>query len=302
MTSLSTILLMTIPWQCYALGSVLFSCLEDVGDRYAINIPVQIVAASFIRLSIWIIIATSVMCLTPGHHFFWTPTPTLLLLGAMGAVTAIAYSRVLTRISVSTLSVFAFIMPLLFLVVDKAAGYRLTAFEVLAILGMVLGGIGFGKDEPIRMDRWTILAFVWMVVNAGIEAYYVKYMHDTQHTDNMGILLNMWSLSLVFLIAIMTYKGYWKELAKKDSLRYMRRCLVSKGPDVCSTLMWSAALSLAAVSQISAVSAFYPLIMLILVWIVQGGLKVNLGEDLRIQAMTRKSLSACLLVLSILVV
>jgi hypothetical protein len=292
---------MSLSWQCYALAGVVFSGLEDIGDRYAINVGIDAVAASFTRIVVYLVFAALAMLVT-GRALFWYPHTSVLALALVGAITAVAWSRILIKISISTLSIFAYIAPVLFLVIDRLSGTRVTLLEVLAILGMVLGGIGFAYDEKIRMDRWTFLAVTWIIFNCGAEAYYLKYAQVTYHLDPMGVLLNIWMWAVFVLGFVITYQRGWKAYFQPQVFHYMGRCTLGKSADVASSLCWSIGLTLTAVSQLSAINAFYPLIMLVLVWTIQGVLRVDLGEDLRLQSVSRKTLSAILLFLSLSVI
>lgn len=301
MTSFLMRLCMSIPWQCFALTGVVFSGLEDIGDRYAINVRPSLVAASFTRIAIYLIFATAIVPLS-GRQFFWYPHWPVILLAGIGVVSSLAWSKILARISASTVSIFAFVSPILFLLIDRITGWHISLLEALAVVGMVLGGIGFAWSEAIRLDRFTIFGVAWIIFNTGAEAYYVKYAQVTYHLDPMVMLLNIWVWATLIMATIIGYQRGWKDYFQPQVFRYARRCLFGKSADVLSSLCWSIGLTLTTVSQLSAINAFYPLIIMVLVWIIQGGLRVDLGEDLRPAAITRKSLSAILLFLSLSVI
>jgi hypothetical protein len=91
---------------------------------------------------------------------------------------------------------------------------------------------------------------------------------------------SLWLLGTVSLLAIVLLQGKGHLLLDKTSRSYVPRVAVSKTCDAASSVLSAQALSLAAVSQVSAFDALYPLISFTLVVVAQGLFKMRLNEKL----------------------
>jgi hypothetical protein len=292
---------MSLSWPAYALGAISCNCLQDITDKRAMRDPVDGVVATFIRVALYVLLVIPLTALM-GHRLTWYCTPVVLGFAVLNMGMSSAYTLLLRRIHVSTLSIFAYVAPLIFLVVDHLLGQTHTWAQVGAIGGLVLGGIVFALDERPQFDRMTVLALVWTMACSGIEAYYVKHVHATQGLDVITVLANIWGWVAVFLGVVLLVSGRLPRLFTRTAWTYARWSVVGKSFDVMTSYLWSLGVALTTVAQFAAMDVFFPPIMLFLVVVVQKGLRINLGETLTQPAMLRKMAAATVLVISSLFV
>ena len=103
-----------------------------------------------------------------------------------------AYTLALKRVNVTTLSVLSYIAPLIFLVVDNVIGHTFSAIQIFAIVGLVLGGIGFALDERLTIDAPTLGLLVFMLGYSGAQFYYLQYLHKTEAVTGISFFANVW--------------------------------------------------------------------------------------------------------------
>ena len=65
--------------------------------------------------------------------------------------------------------------------------------------------------------------------------------------------------------------------------------------DTVSALFWFRALAVASVSQVDAMESFYPVFLLITIYIVQKGFKLNVEEDIGSAQLLQKIIGTILL-------
>lgn len=292
-------------WQVYVLGSLLASAGENVIDKAAIikNVTIDLYVASFWRALMYFI-AVSVIgllgILGPLHFFFhWS----IFLIAPFGICTSLFYTYMLQRIEVTSIGAVAYLTPLVFLFIDADVVHAgLSLYQGLGIALLVLGGVGFALDgETFRIKRgldwcmWCI--FLFNLAWAGVEAYLFKYLHTTYGLTGTSFFATLWLVCAALLVLVALCMGRAKQLFARTSLVYVSRTIPSKFCDGLSSVFWAQALTLAAVSQVSAFEALYPLVLFLAVAFVQLGLHIQLKETFSRLHFIWKTIATALLVL-----
>jgi drug/metabolite transporter (DMT)-like permease len=292
---------MSFPWPAYALGAIACNGLQDLTDKRAMRGHLDGAVATFIRVGLYVLLVLPLMALM-GHPLTWYCTPAVMGFGVLNTGMSSAYTLLLRRIHISTLAILAYVAPLIFLVIDHFLGQVHTLWQIGAIVGLVAGGMLFVLDERPQFDRLTLVALLWTVGCGGAEAYYVKSVHATEGLDVIVVLANIWVWVSLFLLAFLVVTGRVRHLVTRAAWTYARWSVLGKSFDVMASYLWSVGVALTTLAQFAAMEAFFPPILLLLVWLVQGVFRVDLGETLTRAALLRKSAAAGLLVVSSLFV
>jgi hypothetical protein len=282
-------------WQFYALGAIAFNCLENIMDKRAMRGEVDSIVASFIRVSLYILIVCPIVSLF-GHTITWHFDVGFMLFGVLNTFISAAYTIILRRVNITTITMLSYIAPLAFLFIDHMIGAKFSLIQVLAILGLAVGGIAFAMDDRPQLDAKTILALLWMFCCTGGEAFYVKHIHNTTNMDIISVFANIWGWVVIYLGLTLMVTGRWRKLFTQEALTYSKWSVAGKSLDVMNSLLWSFGIAMTTVTQFASMDVFFPPLMLILVLIFQGLLKVDLGEPLHKHTIFRKSCAAIVLV------
>lgn len=286
-------------WQAYALGAVVFNCLEDITDKRAMNGSATIDAdvATFIRVLLYCLLVVPITMLV-GHSVTWYCSPGIVLFGLASTLMSSAYTVVLKRVNITTLAVLAYVAPLIFLTIDTAIGHDFAIGQVLGIVGLVIGGMGFAMDERLKFDKLTIAALVFMFIYSGAEFYYAKWMFKTEGLSVISLFANIWGWAALFLGAYLVVRRKTPLLATREAAAYAKLSSLAKCFDVTTSLLWGIGVTMTTVAQFSSMEVFFPPVMLALALFAQLAFKIDLGEHVERSAIARKASMAAMLVIS----
>lgn len=291
-------------WQLYAFGAILTAAGENVIDKAAI---VQNVAIDFFIASFWrpfmFFVAISVIGLLgfigPLHFFFhWS----ILLIAPFGVGTALFYTYLLQKVELTSINAAAYLVPILFLLIDtRIAHVGLTGIEIAGILLLVLGGIGFAVDattlrfkEELDWRIWAVFAF--NIAWGGTEAYLFKYLNGAYGVNGVSFFATLWLVCSALLLALVVLKGRLGLLFSRASRVYVAQSTLSKSCDALNSVLWAQAITLAAVSQVSAFESLYPLVLFGSIVFVQVILRIPLKEKFSSAHLGWKAFATVLLV------
>jgi drug/metabolite transporter (DMT)-like permease len=291
-------------WQVYAAESLLASACETVLDKVALvrDGSIDSVVATFYRSFGFFVAISVVGLLGPlgglAFSFHWS----ILLFAPVGVFSSLLYTYLLRHVETTSIGAAAYITPVVFFLVDTLV--LRTEFATSQILGMALliaGGVGFSVDGKARQLKrelswrvWGIFAFNMLYV--GCEAYLFKYLNSTHGVNGTSFLASLWLLSSVVLILIIVIQRKAHLLIGRKVREYVPRIVASKTCDAVSAALWANALSMAAVSQITAFDAVSPLVLFVVVVIAQEILGFSMKEKLDRSRFVWKTGAVCLLV------
>jgi len=286
-------------WQLYALSAIVFNCLEDITDKLAMNGSAAIDAdvATFIRVALYCMLVIPITALF-GYLVSWYCSPGIVFFGLASALMSSAYTVVLKRVNITTLAVFAYIAPIIFLVIDNAIGNNFTFVQVCAILGLVVGGIGFAMDDRLKFDKLTMAAVVFMFVYSGAEIYYAKWMFKNEGLSVISLFANVWGWAAVFLAAHLIVRRKVPLLLTRQAATYTKLSTLAKSFDVAISLLWGIGVTMTTVAQFSSMEVFFPPVMLAMALLAQTCFGINIGEHVERQVIARKVSMAAVLVVS----
>lgn len=297
-------------WQLYALGSLFASAGESVVDKVAIvnDRRIDSSVATFWRLVLFffftLVIGAFGWLGGIQFSFNWL----ILLVAATGVVNSLIYTYLLRHIEVTGIGAITYLSPFLFLLIDtRLLHTSLSSGEIAGIFLMVLGGFAFAIDGKTHHFKRELSPLVWgmflfMVAYIGIESYAFKYLHETDGITATGFLISYGAWMMVGLFALVVLRGKTHLLWKHAAKVYVPRVVVSKAFDAASSVLWVQALTLAAVSQVSAMEALEPLVLFVFTVLVQDILRLRAGEKLGKGRMQWKSAAIAMLVLGGLLV
>jgi uncharacterized membrane protein len=99
----------------------------------------------------------------------------------------------------------------------------------------------------------------------------------------------------LFIVAL--YKNSWNTFAYTARHNgYIAKITLSKAFDFFYSLLWYHAIKLATVSQVNALESFFPLILLVMLYLSQEKFRFNAGEKLDRSTLVQKILATALLV------
>ena len=291
-------------WQLYVLASLFATAGEDVVDKVAIvsDRKIDSFVATFWRITLFFICALAIAALgvLGGIQFIFVPM--VFFVAILGIGNSLIYTALLRRIEVTGIGAISYLAPFLFLVIDtKVLHTALTAGEIAGVFLMVLGGLAFALDgkthhfkKELSLSVW--LMFLYMALFTGVEGYAFKYLHLLYGTTAIGYTLSYGILMCAGLFILVVASGKSKLLWRKAAQRYVPYIAVSKAFDATGTVLWTQALTVAAVSQVSAMGALEPLVIFVVTILMQDMLRFRANERLGRSRMRWKAGAVALLV------
>ena len=297
-------------WQLYALGSLFASASQSVADKVAIVADRRIdsLVATFWRLLLFFVFTLVIGLFgwlgTIQFSFNWV----ILLVAMAGICNSLIYTSLLRRIEITGIGAITYLSPFLFLLIDtRILHTRLSGGEIAGIFLMVLGGFAFAIDGKTHHFKRELSPLVWimflfMVIYSGIESYSFKYLHGLNGITAVGFTVSYGLVMVIGLLAFVVLGGRSHLLWKHAAKTYLPRIAVSKAFDATSSVLWVQALTLAAVSQVSAMEALEPLVLVVFTVLVQDILRFRAGEKTGRGRMQWKAAAVSMLVLGGLLV
>jgi drug/metabolite transporter (DMT)-like permease len=275
-------------WQYYELGALFTSAAQDVVDKFAIvrNHSIDSLVATFHRMMLFMLATVAIGLLGPlgSLRFFFNWE--VLLFAPLCVIGSLLWTYILRNVEVMTTGAAFYLAPLLYLFIDShLLTMHFTATQITGVLLLVLGGIAFSVDGQTYRLKSELTGRVWaalvlVLIYNGAEAYFFKHLNSTYNVNGVSFFASLWLLGTFSLLVALLVQGKVHLLGDKISRSYVPRVAISKTCDAASSVLSAQALSLAAVSQVSAFDALYPVISFILVLVVQGLFKMRLNEKL----------------------
>lgn len=275
-------------WQLYVLGSLFASAGEDVVDKVAIvsHRRIDSTVATFWRIFLFFVCTLIIagIGILGGFQFIFVPV--VFLVAFLSIINSFIWTSLLRRVEITGLAAITYLAPFLYLAIDtRLLHTSLSAGEIVGIFLMVLGGFSFAIDGKTHHMKKELSPFVWlmfiyMALYSGAESYAFKYVHASYGTSAIGFVLSYGLLMCVGLLAVVIVRGKTRLLWKSTAKKYIPYVTVSKAFDSISTLLWTQALTLAAVSQVSAMGALEPIVLFASTIVVQDIMRFRTGEKL----------------------
>lgn len=275
-------------WQIYSLLWLFTNAIENSIDKMAVIRSEQLdpIVMTFYRVTIYVVIIALIGFSWLDGEMYWLPDWKIIVFGIFSTVLSLSYTYALGKIEVTSIATIAYLGPVGYLLIDTMfLEINLSWFQILGILLLVLGGIGFSIEWKTKKLKEEISpkilgVFLFWIAYGGIEWYLFKFMHSEQGVNATTFFANSWTWTVIVLLFLVLIKGKTRELFSRSAKSYAVRSIASKSCDVGTTLFAAQALTLATVSQVSAMSALEPLVLLVVTVIIQQVLKIHLNERL----------------------
>jgi uncharacterized membrane protein len=114
--------------------------------------------------------------------------------------------------------------------------------------------------------------------------------------DGASFFATLWLVCSAILLLVAIAAGKSRELFTRTTRIYVTQSIASKTCDAFNSIFWAQALTLAAVSQVSAFEASYPLVLFLSVLFVQGVLRIPLKEHFDRRHLWYKAIATLFLV------
>jgi drug/metabolite transporter (DMT)-like permease len=273
-----------------ALLALFFEACDEAIDKIAIvkHKGIDLFAATFWRNLInfgWIAIFVASGLF--GGLTFLISWP-VVLLGIIFMGDAFFYTYLLKKIEISSQAALSYATPALYLIID-AFLFKLhfSAFQVLAILLLVAGGMLFTVDTKKGGIRKEFTPRVWIILvyyflSGAVEYYSFKYYFPAYHLNEVSYFFNTYLVMIVIFIVMIVLQNRWKAVrAAAHDHHYLAKVTLSKFFDAAQSCLWLYAIALATVSQVEAVGSFYPLLLVAVVFIIQNVFGYKAEEEFK---------------------
>lgn len=292
-------------WQVSALASLFSTALTDVADKAAVLYAhrVDSFVATFYRQFLFLFLTCLVGYVGWAGElqiiFNWQ----ILLYATASLPSAYFYTLLLRKVEITGIEAAGCLSPLLFLVIDMTIlQIDLSFSQVFAIIVLTLGGLMFaldGKTKKLKKElTWLVGGiFVYSFIHDVISFYTFKNLNDTIGVNGVSFYTSgyLWVTIGSLLLVLLMGRGH--HLLRPVSLHYMSLASIGKSFDVVSGLLWFHALSLAAVSQVTALGAIQPIIVLVVASVTQRKTSIHIRERLDSRNLRLKVLGVTLLAL-----
>lgn len=297
-------------WQLYVLASLFASAGEDVIDKVAIvsDRRIDTTVATFWRLLLFFLCSVGIGAVgfLGGIQFIFAPA--VVLVGIIGIGNSLMYTSLLRKIEITGIGAISYLTPFLYLMIDtRVLHTNFSSGEIAGIFLMVLGGFAFALDGKTHHFKKELsprvwLMFFYMALYIGVEGYTFKYLHDLYGTTAVSFTISYGLVMCVGLVLLAIAQGKTRLLWKSAAKRYVPYVAVSKAFDATGTILWTQALTFAAVSQVSAMGALEPLVIFVVTVLAQEILRFRAEEKLGRSHMRWKAAAITMLVIGGLLV
>lgn len=292
-------------WQIFALGALILGEIEYVADKVIVvsDKAIDSILASFYRNFVYFLLALLVgLTGIVGHIRIFLPWPVLVVAG-LSVFSGIFYTYLLKKIEVTGSSAVTYAVPFLFLLVDVfVVKTHMSSLQILGIVLLILGGVGFVMDSQTRKLKPEYTKYIWGIfifdfIVTGAEFYTFRYYNAVQHLNEVSYMISIWLLVSIGLLALVFFQGKARQLYSTATHKhYLPKITLSKSFDVGSSLLWFHAISLTNISKVTSFDVFSPLILLVLVYITQNVLKFKVDERLDGPSLKQKALATAVLI------
>jgi len=295
-------------WQIFAFGAIVLDACAETVDKIVIvgDMAINTIVATFYRNVAYYVIAVAIGLtglVGPMHLLFSWP---VLLVGLSYIGSACFYTYMLKHVELTGSSALGYARPAIFLLADiTLLKAPFNGAQILGVLLLVLGGILFVINPLTHKLKPEYTKYVWMIflyetISYAAEFYVFKHYATAINLNEISYLLSTNTVMIIGLLALTLWQGTWKSMvATAMHKHYIAKVTLSKSFDVAYTLFLYHALRLATVSQVNAMEAFYPLILLVILYVVEEDFRFKARERFDRLSLVQKTLATFVLVIGI---
>lgn len=296
-------------WQLFSLSAILSNTLEETIDKAAMlgSSELDTVAAAWIRNMIVFGIAL-IVALVFQHPFpaIITSFP-IIWWGLVYAFQAISYTWILKHIEITAASVTFALLPLIFLPIDLFIRHEpLTGLQMIGVCVLVTGGLIFflrkNLSSKLSLKKYGLMMLGVLIFDAivfGSEGYIFKNYYDELAIHPATFLVSGMLYMCVFLTLMLLVRIIWTRgtLNLAGAILYARCSAVAKLADYGNVFFTLQALTIASVTQVTAMKVIHPLVLLGVTMLAQHTCKVDLDEAFTRDTVIQKTIGIVLIVI-----
>ncbi len=275
-------------WSLLAAGSLVLGAFGDTVDKIVVvsDKAIDTLAATIWRNFVWGLWIGAFGLVGLFGTIEVSFSPLMVVIGILWTGNAIFYTYLLKRIEITSEAAISYAAPFLYLLIDVVILHLgLTTLQMLGILLLVTGGLMFVVVPGKFRFRKEFTPLVWGIFlynfALGVVEYYgFKYHFQGQGLNEPSFYFSLWIIMMIaFLPPLIIKKDHaalWRVAREKH---YLWNVTISKGFDALASLLWLRAMILATISQVQALSALYPVILLGVVFVLQQELGFKAEEE-----------------------
>lgn len=301
-------------WQLFSLTAIFSNTLEETIDKATMLSAdtLDTIVAAWIRNIIVFLIACVAATLILGSFPALLFAMPIAIWGLLNAIQAISYTWILKHVEITAASVTFGLLPLIFLPIDLAiAQEHIAMSQILGVFLMVAGGLVFFVRRDLKHVLLTkrfigallgLLAFDALII--GSEGYIFKSYYGATGLSPSAFLVSGMFYMCIFLSFALVVQALRKgpDLSVTGFAQYARGSSIAKIADYSNSFFTLQALSIATVSQVSAMKVLHPFVLLIVAFLAQRTLGIELEEEFSDAALYQKVTGIVLLSIGTLLV
>ena len=296
-------------WQLFSLGAIFSNTLEETLDKAAMlgSSSLDTFVAALIRnvivFGIAVVAALAFYRTAPG---ILVSLP-IIWWGFVYAIQAISYTWILKYIEITAASVTFALLPLLFLPIDIFLRHEpLTAIQILGILILVSGGLVFFARKDLSKNlsnkKYLLMMLGVLIFDAivfGSEGYIFKNYYEQYEVAPVIFLVSgmLYMCGFLLVFAAIRWAFVGNTIQLQGAIAYARGTSLAKLADYGNIFLTLRALTLATVTQVTAMKVLHPLVLLIVTMVAQHKLNVDLDEAFTKQTAIQKATGIALVVI-----
>ncbi len=273
-------------WQAFAFLALLATAGQSVVDKWAIVSDRRIdpTVATFWRNALVFVFVVAMGWWGIMGTISWYFDPLILLFGALLVCSAFFYTYMLKHVEVTGIEMDNYIDPVVFLLIDVfIVGAALNGGQIAGVVLLSVGGFLFAVDARTRhLKREFSLKVVgiicFWVIYSGLQFYLFKYLNDTVGLNSVSFMASTHLVAVAIMLLLVTMRGKFGALFLSASAQYLPPVMLSKVFDTAAALLMLTALMSASASQVAAIGALAPLILLATAVFVQKETRFNIRE------------------------
>lgn len=270
-------------WYLWALLSTIFQGFESIIDKALViekeHSLDRLIASFYRNFAFWLFaLIGAVSGLFGGMMVFFTLPLAIFALLHVGA--SLIYDHFLRSHEVSRFRSILYVFPFLLIFADNAIfSIEYGVIEFLGILFLLVGGFLVSYENRGLFSAMDWLFFLADFLIGAFGYILFKWYNSAYGLNEVSFFANTWLLVTVFFAVFIIFTGKQTILvktAREDG--FLLKTLVSKCADFLHGFFFLRAISLSTVAKTYAVTAFFPLVLLIMVWLAVHMFGMDLKE------------------------
>ncbi len=297
-------------WQLFASFALVATALQNVGDKWALvnDRRIDTSVATFWRNSLAFVFTVSVGLWGILGPLTWYFDPFIIGFALMLICSSYFYTYMLRHVEVTGIEMDNYIAPIAFLAVDLLlVEAALSIEQIIGVMLLTCGGFMLaidGRSHHLKREfsPKVLSIILFWVAYGGVQFYLFKHLHETAGLNGVSFMASTLIIVIAVLLFVVVLRGKFTALFSVTSARYLPPVVLSKACDTAATLLTLTALTYASASQVAAIGALAPLILLAIAVFVQKETRFNIRERVDRANLVSKALAVGLLALGIFLV